>query len=75
MDITKVAKVTKISEIMLNNFKRNNCSGTIFQGINIVIDKIEDEPETFNLLALRSFGESLYHSITDASLEFGFKSL
>jgi len=58
--------------IDFNNFKRNNCSGTIFQGINIVIDKIEDEPETFNLFALRSFGESFYHGITDAALEYGY---
>ena len=58
--------------IDFNNFKRNNCSGTIFQGINIVIDKIEDEPETFNLFALRSFGKSFYHGITDAALEYGY---
>ena len=58
--------------IDFNNFKKNNCVGTIFQGINIIIDKIEEEPETFNLFALRSFGESFYHDITDAALEFGY---
>ena len=58
--------------IDFNNFKRNNCVGTTFQGINIIIDKIEDKPETFNLFALRSFGESFHHDITDAALEFGY---
>ena len=36
---------------------------------------IDDNPNTIRLFALRSFGESLYHSITDACLEFGYKSL
>jgi len=36
---------------------------------------IDDKPDKVRLFALRSFGESLYHSITDASLEFGYKSL
>ena len=35
---------------------------------------LDDNPDKVRLFALRSFGESLYHSITDASLEFGFKS-
>jgi len=34
-----------------------------------------ENPNKLRLFALRSFGESLYHSITDASLEFGFKSI
>ena len=58
--------------INFNEFKKNNCAGTVFHGINIVIDCIEDNLETFNLITLRSFGESLYHHITDASLEFGY---
>ena len=36
---------------------------------------MNDSPDKVRLFALRSFGESLYHSITDASLEFGFKSI
>ena len=56
----------------LNNFKKNCCAGTVFHGINILIDKIEDKPETFNLFSLRSFGQSFYHSITDACLEYGY---
>jgi heterotetrameric sarcosine oxidase gamma subunit len=58
--------------INFNEFKKNNCAGSIFHGINIVIDCIEDNNQKFNLLTLRSFGESLYHHITDSSLEFGY---
>tara|TARA_B100001123_G_scaffold445818_1_gene598417 strand:- start:214 stop:801 length:588 start_codon:yes stop_codon:yes gene_type:complete len=58
--------------INFNNFKKNNCAGTVFQGINILVDMISDEPKTVNLFALRSFGESFYHDITDAALEDGY---
>ena len=34
-----------------------------------------DNPDKVRIFALRSFGESLYHSITDASLEFGYRSI
>ena len=55
-----------------NEFENNNCAGTVFHGITIVVDLIDNNPYTFNLLILRSFGESFYHHITDASLEFGY---
>ena len=55
-----------------NEFENNNCAGTVFHGINIVVDFVDNNPDTFNLLTLRSFGESFYHHITDASLEFGY---
>jgi len=55
-----------------NEFEINNCAGTVFHGINIVVDFVGNNPDTFNLLTLRSFGESFYHHITDASLEFGY---
>ena len=58
--------------INFNEFKKNNCAGTVFHGINIVIDSIDNNPETYHLLTLRSFGESLYHHVTDAALEFGY---
>jgi len=58
--------------INFNDLKKNNCVGTVFQGINILIDMIDDNPETFNLFSLRSFGESFYHDITDAALEDGY---
>jgi len=55
-----------------NEFENNNCAGTVFHGINIVVDFVSKNPDTFNLLTLRSFGESFYHHITDAALEFGY---
>jgi len=58
-----------------NNLEKNNSINSIYNGIAITIDMLEDNPTKVRLFALRSFGESLYHSITDASLEFGFKSL
>tara|TARA_B100000579_G_scaffold416283_1_gene411677 strand:- start:607 stop:1194 length:588 start_codon:yes stop_codon:yes gene_type:complete len=58
-----------------NEFKKNNSVNSIFNGIAITIDMIEDDPNILRLFSLRSFGESLYHSITDASLEFGYKNL
>ena len=58
--------------INFNEFKKNSCAGTVFHGINLIVDFIEKDIETFHLITLRSFGESLYHHITDASLEFGY---
>tara|TARA_B100000686_G_C16707959_1_gene927440 strand:- start:967 stop:1554 length:588 start_codon:yes stop_codon:yes gene_type:complete len=55
-----------------NEFENNNCAGSVFHGINIVVDFVGSNPDTFNLLTLRSFGESFYHHITDAALEFGY---
>ena len=55
-----------------NEFEKNNCAGTVFHGITIVVDFVDNNPDTFNLLTLRSFGESFYHHITDAALEFGY---
>ena len=55
--------------------KKNNSINSTFNGIAFTIDKLDDNPNKVRLFVLRSFGESLYHSITDASLEFGFKSL
>ena len=40
--------------------------------MSITIDMLDDKPDKFRIFALRSFGESLYHSITDACLEFGY---
>ena len=57
-----------------NELKKNMCINSIFNGITITIDMIEENPEKIRLFALRSFGESLYHSITDSCLEFGYRS-
>ena len=58
----------------INELKKNTSVNSIFHNITITIDIISDEPEKFRIISLRSFGESLYHSITDACLEDGFKS-
>ena len=58
-----------------NIFKQNNCANTTYNGINIIIDFISEKPDCFNLLALRSFGGSFYHSITDSCLEYGYEAI
>ena len=58
--------------INFNEFEKNNCAGTVFHGITILVDFVDTNPDTFNLLTLRSFGESFYHHVTDAALEFGY---
>ena len=57
-----------------NILKKNNSINSTYNGIAFTVDKLNDSPNKIRLFALRSFGESLHHSITDASLEFGFKS-
>ena len=54
---------------------KNNSINSTYNGIAFTVDKLGKNPNKVRLFALRSFGESLYHSITDASLEFGFESL
>ena len=58
-----------------NTLEKNNSINSVYNGIAFTADMIDDNHDKVRLLALRSFGESLYHSITDASLEFGFKSI
>ena len=58
-----------------NELKKNNCVNSVFNGITITIDMINDNPINLRLFALRSFGESLYHSITDACLEDGYEAI
>ena len=58
-----------------NKSKKNNCVHSVFNGITITIDMIDDCPDKIRLFALRSFGESLYHSVTDACLEDGYKAI
>ena len=61
-----------VKMINLNKFKINNTAGTVFHGITIVVDFVNNNPDTIILLTLRSFGESFYHHITDAALELGY---
>ena len=58
-----------------NSLEKNNSINSTYNGIAFTVDMLDDNPDKVRLFALRSFGESLYHSITDASLEFGFKSI
>ena len=55
-----------------NELKKNNSLNSVYHGMSITIDMLDDKPDKFRIFALRSFGESLYHSITDACLEFGY---
>lgn len=58
-----------------NILEKNNSINSTYNGITFTVDMLDNNPETVRLFALRSFGESLYHSITDACLEFGYKSI
>ena len=54
--------------------KKDNSINSIYNNIAFTVDLLNDKPFKVRLFALRSFGESLYHSITDASLEFGYEN-
>ena len=58
-----------------NSLEKNNSINSTYNGIAFMVDMLNDSPDKVRLFALRSFGESLYHSVTDASLEFGYKSI
>ena len=58
-----------------NLLKKNNSINSTFNGIAFTVDMIDDNPIKIRLFSLRSFGESFYHSITDSSLEFGYKAI
>tara|TARA_B110001454_G_scaffold183743_1_gene179051 strand:- start:1004 stop:1591 length:588 start_codon:yes stop_codon:yes gene_type:complete len=58
-----------------NDLKKNNCLNSTYNGISITIDMLDDKPNKMRIFTLRSFGESLYHSITDACLEYGYKNI
>ena len=57
-----------------NILEKNNSINSTYNGIAFTADMLDNNPDKVRLFTLRSFGESLYHSITDASLEFGFKA-
>ena len=58
-----------------NTLEKNNSINSVYNGIAFTVDMLDDNPHKVRLFALRSFGESLYHSITDSCLEFGYKAL
>ena len=72
LDVIKKGSPLNVNE---NVFKEGNCANTTYNGINIIIDFISNDPKTIHLYALRSFGGSFYHSITDAALEFGYEGI
>ena len=58
-----------------NELNKGNCLNSTFNSISITVDVLHDNPYKIRVMTLRSFGESLYHSITDSCLEFGYKNL
>jgi sarcosine oxidase subunit gamma len=58
-----------------NEIEKNNSINSTYNGITFTLDMLDNNPYKARLFSLRSFGESFYHSITDASLEFGYKSI
>ena len=58
-----------------NILKKDNSINSVYNGIAFTVDLLDNNTDKVRLFTLRSFGESLYHSITDASLEFGFKAI
>ena len=55
-----------------NDLYENNCLNSTYNGMSITVDILSDNPDRVRIFSLRSFGESLYSSLTDASLEFGY---
>ena len=58
-----------------NELKKNQSLNSTFNGMSVTIDLLDNNPNKIRIFTLRSFGESLYHSITDSCLEFGYKSI
>jgi heterotetrameric sarcosine oxidase gamma subunit len=58
-----------------NELNKDTCLNSTYNGMSVTIDMVDDNPEKVRIFTLRSFGESFYHSITDACLEFGYKGI
>tara|TARA_Y100001970_G_scaffold237466_1_gene297972 strand:- start:746 stop:1333 length:588 start_codon:yes stop_codon:yes gene_type:complete len=72
-DVKEVLK--KGCPFNFNILEKNSSINSTYNGIAFTVDMLDDNPDRIRLFSLRSFGESLYHSIADSSLEFGFKSI
>ena len=72
-DVKEVLK--KGCPFNFNTLETTNSINSTYNGIAFTVDMLDENPNKVRLFALRSFGESFYHSITDASLEFGYTSL
>ena len=59
----------------IDQMKEGSCANSVYNGITVTIDYISSNPTKIRVLGLRSFGESLYHSLSDSSLEFGYLGL
>ena len=59
----------------INSLKDGDCANSVYNGISITIDFISESPKKVRILGLRSYGESLHHSVTDACLEFGYDAI
>ena len=80
--IIEIPEGEKVKEVLkkgcpfnFNDLKKNECLNSTYNGLSVTIDMLNDEPDKIRIFTLRSFGESLYHSITDACLEFGYKNV
>ena len=67
--------IKKGCPLNINELEKGDCANSSFHGITVTIDFLSNDPKKIRLLALRSFGESLYHSVTDACLEYGYKAV
>jgi len=65
----------KGSPLDVGKLKAGDCANTVFNGMTITVDFLSNDANILRIFGLRSFGESLHHSITDACLEFGYKSI
>ena len=54
---------------------KDSCVNSTYNGVAFTVDMIDEKLLKIRLFSLRSFGESFYHSLTDSSLEFGYKAL
>ena len=62
----------KVCPFNFNDLNKDNCLNSTYNGMSITVDMLSDSPDRVRIFSLRSFGESLYESLTDASLEFGY---
>ena len=58
-----------------NELKKDICLNSTYNGMSVTIDMLDDNPDKVRIFTLRSFAESLYHSISDACLEYGYKGI
>ena len=74
-DSSRLSKTKNYLNRIIQDTEKNNSINSTYNGIAFTVDMIDDNSDKVRLFVLRSFGESFYHSITDASLEFGYNSI